>query len=113
MSPRPAVRVCECIVPRVGPFKEYRLVSLLYVVYLVAMVYAWLIVARAVLSWFRLRPGGLPARLSRVVSRLTEPYLRLFRRTIPAARIRSVGIDVSAMVGLIVLFIAIDMLVRL
>jgi uncharacterized protein YggT (Ycf19 family) len=37
----------------------------------------------------------------------------LFRRTIPAARIGSVGIDVSAMVGLIVLFIAIDMLVRL
>ena len=89
------------------------MVSFLYVVYLVAMVYAWLIVARAVLSWFRLRPGGLPARLSRVVSRLTEPYLRLFRRAIPAARIGSVGIDLSAMVGLIVLFIAIDMLVRL
>ena len=89
------------------------MISLFYVVYLVAMIYAWLIVARAVLSWFRLRPGGLPARLYRVVSRLTEPYLRLFRRAIPAARIGSVGIDLSSVVGLVVLFIAIDMLVRL
>ncbi len=87
--------------------------GILYVVYLVAMIYGWLVVGRAVLSWFRLRPDGLPARLSRVVSRPTEPYLRLFSRAIPAARIGSVGIDLNSMVGLIVLFIAIDMLVRL
>ena len=84
----------------------------LRVIYLAAMIYGWLIVARAVVSWFRLRPGGAVFRLYPILFRLTEPYLRLFRRVLPTARIGSVGIDLSSAVGLIVLFIVIEVVAR-
>ena len=84
-----------------------------YVIYLAATIYGWLIVARALLTWFRLRPGGPASRLHRVLVRLTEPYLRLFRRLIPVGRVGSAGIDLSAMVGLIVLFVVVQVIVNL
>jgi YggT family protein len=90
-----------------------RLSVLLYVVYLLVLVYAWLIVAGAVLSWFRPRPGSPIFRVKQVLFWLTEPYLRLFRRFLPVARIGSVGLDLSALVGLVVLFILIQVLARL
>ena len=86
--------------------------TVLYVVYLALMIYGWLIVARALLTWFRLRPGGPASRLHRVLVRLTEPYLRLFQRIIPTGRIGTVGIDLSYIVGLIVLFILIQVVAR-
>ncbi len=86
--------------------------TVLYVVYLALMIYGWLIVARALLTWFRLRPGGPASRLYQVLVRLTEPYLRLFRRLIPVGRVGSVGIDLSYIVGLIVLFILIQVVAR-
>ena len=86
--------------------------TVLYVVYLALMIYGWLIVARALLTWFRLRPGGPASRLHRVLVRLTEPYLRLFQRIIPTGRIGTVGIDLSYIVGLIVLFIQIQVVAR-
>lgn len=86
--------------------------TVIYVVYLALMIYGWLIVARALLTWFRLRPGGPVFRLYRVLVRLTEPYLRLFRRLIPTGRIGSVGIDLSYIVGLIVLFVVIQVVTR-
>jgi YggT family protein len=85
----------------------------LYVVDLAAMIYAWLIVASAVLSWFRVRPGNPLFMVQRVLAWLTEPYLRLFRRLLPRARIGTVGVDLSSFVGLIVLFIVIQVVVRL
>jgi len=85
----------------------------IYIVYLLLMIYGWLIVARALLSWFPMRPGSRMASVKRVLHLLTEPYLRLFRRLIPQARIGPVGLDLSALVGLIVLFILIQVLARL
>ena len=84
-----------------------------YVIYLLVLIYAWLIVARAVLSWFRVRPGGPVFHAYRALYFLTEPYLRLFRRVLPVARIGFVGLDLSALVGLIILFIVIQVLARL
>jgi YggT family protein len=51
--------------------------------------------------------------VERILRTLTEPYLRLFRRLLPTARIASVGIDVSALAGLIVLLILMRVLARL
>ncbi|NLV71141.1 MAG: YggT family protein [Actinobacteria bacterium] len=87
--------------------------TLIYIIYLLLMVYGWLIVARAVLSWFPVRPGGLAFQVKRILHVLTEPYLRLFRRLIPRARIGPVGLDLSALVGLVVLFILVQVLARL
>ena len=44
---------------------------------------------------------------------ITEPYLRLFRRFLPTARIGSFGLDLSALVGLVILFIVIQALARI
>jgi uncharacterized protein YggT (Ycf19 family) len=44
---------------------------------------------------------------------LTEPYLGVFRRVIPVARIGGSAVDFSAVVGLLVLFIVLQLLTRL
>jgi len=84
-----------------------------YVLYLAITVYAWLIVAQAVMSWLQLRPGTTAYRIYDVLGQVTEPYLGLFRRVIPVARIGGTGIDFSSVVALIVLFIVLQLLVRL
>ena len=82
-------------------------------IYLALSVYAWLIVARALLSWFSFRPGTTMYRMKSVVHDVTEPYLSLFRRFLPMPRAGGVGIDLSALVGLIVLFVLIQLVARL
>ena len=84
-----------------------------YVIYLAITVYAWLIVARAVMSWLHPRPGTAVYRVNAVLVDVTEPYLGLFRRVIPVARIGGAGVDFSAAVALLVLFILLQVLVRL
>ena len=84
-----------------------------YLIYIAITAYAWLIVARAVLSWLQLRPGTTMHRIYAVLVDVTEPYLGLFRRVIPVARIGGAGIDFSAVVALIVLFVVLQVLVRL
>ncbi len=84
-----------------------------YVIYLAVTIYAWLIVARAVMSWLNPRPGTAVYRVNAVLVDVTEPYLGLFRRVIPVARVGGAGFDISAVVALIVLFIVLQVLVRL
>jgi YggT family protein len=87
--------------------------TLVFIVYLLVVIYSWLIVARAVLSWFPVRTGGPIFPIKRALFVVTEPYLGLFRRLLPVARLGSIGLDLSAVVGLIVLFILIQLLTRL
>lgn len=77
------------------------------------LVYSWLIVGRAVLSWLPTRPGSPIVPIKRAVFVVTEPYLGLFRRMLPVARIGNVGLDLSAVVGLVILFIVIQVLARI
>jgi YggT family protein len=87
--------------------------NVVYVVYLALMIYGWLIVARALLSWFPQRPGSALFRLQGVLFTLTEPYLAFFRRLLPPGRFGSVGIDWSFLVGLLVVFAATQLVGRL
>ena len=82
-------------------------------IYLALTIYAWLIVARTVLSWLQPRPGSAVFRAYRVLFDVTEPYLALFRRLLPMARSGAVDIDFSPVALLLVLFIAIQILLRL
>jgi len=82
-------------------------------VYLVAMVYAWLIVARAILSWVRPTPGTTFYRVDRVLVGVTEPYVGLFRRLLPATRVGGLSIDWSSLVALLVLLVILQVLGRL
>ena len=84
-----------------------------YLIYLAITAYAWLIVARALMSWMHPRPGTAVYRVNGVLVAVTEPYLVLFRRVIPVARIGGTGVDFSAAVGLLVLFIVLQVLVRM
>ena len=70
------------------------------------------IVARAVMSWLHPRRGTAVYRVNAVLVDVTEPYLGLFRRVIPVARIGGTGVDFSAVVALLVLLV-LQVLVRL
>ncbi|HIE12501.1 MAG TPA: YggT family protein [Desulfotomaculum sp.] len=59
-------------------------------------VYALLIFARVLLSWFRPNPYQPVVRF---IYELTDPYLRIFRRFIPPVG----AVDFSPLVGLLVL----------
>lgn len=74
------------------------------------VIYSWLIIARAFLSWFSVRAGGPLYPIVRAIHFLTEPYLRLFRKFIPTARFGNMGFDFSMLVGLIFLWIVIQVL---
>jgi YggT family protein len=69
-------------------------------------VYIILIFIRIVMSWFTRVPYNptLNAILS-FVSDVTDPYLNLFRRFIPAVRIGPGALDLSPMVATFVLII--------
>ena len=79
---------------------------LLDMVYLLITIYTWLIVAQALLSWFPMNPGTILYGINGAIRSLTEPYLSLFRRFLPTPRVGTVGIDLSAIVGLLVLIVA-------
>jgi len=46
--------------------------GLIGVIYYVLTIYAWLIIARSLLSWVTPGPGGLLARLSKLLVDVTE-----------------------------------------
>jgi YggT family protein len=72
-------------------------------VYTLALVYAVLIFIRILLSWFRL-PYSRPLNaFLQFVTELTDPYLNLWRRILPLVKIGPGAIDLSPMVGTIVL----------
>ena len=77
------------------------LAALARVLHLVLMLYLWVIIIRAVLSWVNV-PSLYPVAL--VLYRLTEPVLRPFRRLVPPRRLG--GLDVSPIiVALLIVFI--------
>jgi YggT family protein len=86
--------------------------AITYVIYLALTVYAWMIVARALLSWLHVRPGGALSRIDRMLHDATEPYVGLFRRLLPMPRVGAVGIDLSSVVALVVLLVVIQIVVR-
>jgi YggT family protein len=87
--------------------------SVVYVIYLAVMIYGWLIVARALLSWFPIRQGTVVWRVQGVIYTLTEPYLAFFRRLVPPGRFGGAGFDWSFLLGLVVLFAVLQVVVRL
>jgi len=74
-------------------------------VYTLALVYAVLIFIRILLSWFRL-PYSRPLNaLIGFVTDVTDPYLNLWRRFLPMVRLGGAGLDLSPMIGTIVLLL--------
>ena len=77
------------------------LAALARVLHLVLMLYLWVVIIRAVLSWVNV-PSLYPVAL--VLYRLTEPVLRPFRRLVPPRKLG--GLDISPIiVGLLIVFV--------
>lgn len=87
--------------------------NLIGVAYYALSIYAWLIVARSLLSWLTPHPGGVLARVSEVIVAVTEPYLAPFRRLVPRARLGAATLDFSPLIALLVLLAAMQILARL
>jgi YggT family protein len=74
-----------------------------------AAVYTFIIFAYILSSWVRMPYSPWLNRIQRFLYDVTEPYLRLFRRILP-----SMGpLDLSPMVGTIVLWILAGALMRI
>lgn len=75
------------------------------IILLLLWIYTYLILVRAILSWFPNPQNDLLRSVAGAVYALTEPYLSLFRRIIPSVGAGGMGFDLSPVVGLIVLFV--------
>lgn len=64
-------------------------------------VYLVVLAARAVFSWFPVRPGSALASINSILADITEPVLTPLRRLIPPAGM----FDLSFMVAFFLLFI--------
>jgi len=74
-------------------------------VYTLALVYAVLIFIRILLSWFRLPYSRWLNAVIEFITEVTDPYLNLWRRVLPLVRLGPGAIDLSPMVGTIVLLL--------
>jgi len=81
-----------------GDVADY--VSALFLVYII------LILIRVLISWIPRMPYNPALRaVLDFVTETTDPYLNLFRRIIPPIGGGGMGLDLSPMIGIIVLFI--------
>lgn len=70
------------------------------------LVYIALIFVRVVLSWIpRLPYNPILRGIVEFVGETTDPYLQLFRRILPPVGAGGMGLDLSPMIGLVVLYI--------
>ncbi len=75
-------------------------------------VYVVVLIVRALLSWFPVRPGSPLIPVLRVLSAVTEPVLRPLRRLLPPVRAGGASIDLSIMVVILVAQIIVIPLLR-
>jgi YggT family protein len=67
----------------------------------------FVLLARVVLSWIPIPPGGPVSRIASFVYEITEPVLRPLRNLLPPLRMGAMGLDLSP----IILFIVIQILI--
>jgi YggT family protein len=84
---------------------NYFIVAVANLVNLVLMAYMWIIIARAILSWVNPDPFN---PIVRFLYRVTEPVLRPIRYRLPTTQM---GLDLSPMVVLLVLYFLREFLV--
>ncbi len=64
--------------------------------------YVVLLIARALLSWFPVRPGSAFESVVHGLDVITEPILRPIRRILPPVRVGGMGLDLSVIVVILV-----------
>jgi len=66
-------------------------------------VYIGIICIRVIISWFRINPGGFWIRAYKLLVDITEPFLIIFRKIAPLAKIGRFYIDLSYIVAIIII----------
>lgn len=67
-------------------------------------VFYWLLIARLLLSWIPIQsPSKTVREIIGVIYDITEVYLRPFRNLVPSIRTRNGYLDISPIIGLVVL----------
>ncbi|HUZ09521.1 MAG TPA: YggT family protein [Acidimicrobiales bacterium] len=84
---------------------------MLFVAALVEL-YVVILILRALLSWFPVRPGSAFEKLVRAMDAITEPVLRPIRRILPPIRAGGMGIDLSIIVVVLVAEVVVIPLLR-
>lgn len=74
---------------------------------LVVELFVVLLIVRALLSWFPVRPGTTLARFVGLLARVTDPVLAPLRRVIPPVRAGGMAIDLT----LFIVVLAAEMIV--
>jgi YggT family protein len=70
------------------------------------LVYLVLIFIRIIMSWIPRMPyNRYLAAILKFVTDVTDPYLNIFRRVLPPVRLGGAGLDLSPIVGVLVLVI--------
>jgi YggT family protein len=67
--------------------------------------YALVILARVLFSWFRVTPGTALASVYSVIYNLTEPVLGPLRRVLPPMRMGAAALDLSPIVVFLLIYI--------
>ncbi len=75
-------------------------------------IYVVILILRALLSWFPVRPGSAFEKLVRAMDAITEPVLRPIRRILPPIRAGGMGIDLSIIVVVLVAEVVVIPLLR-
>ena len=68
-------------------------------------VYLGLVLAYIITSWIPLPYSVWLNRIQRFLYDVVDPYLRLFRRFLPALRLGGAGLDLSPIVAIIMLYV--------
>ncbi|HIS41143.1 MAG TPA: YggT family protein [Candidatus Aphodovivens avistercoris] len=84
--------------------------SLAYLIYALSDAYSMVIFVYVLMSWIPMAETGVVADINRVLGKLCDPYLNLFRRFIPP-----IGgmVDISPIVALLVLQFGVRLIVGL
>lgn len=88
------------------------------VLYLALFFFLLVLLGRFVMGWVlafgrRWRPGRGAAATLELVWSVTDPPLRALRRVIPPLRVGTVSVDLSALVLLLILYVLMNVVVRL
>jgi YggT family protein len=75
-------------------------------VYALFLVYLICIFAYIITSWIPLPYNVWLNRIQRFLYDVVDPYLRLFRRVLPQLSLGGLGLDLSPILAIIVLFVA-------
>jgi YggT family protein len=75
-------------------------------------VYFACILAYIIVSWFPLPYNVWLNRIQRFLYDVVDPYLRIFRRFVPFARVGGLGLDLSPIFAILVLFVVERIVIR-